>query len=103
MEKSIACPLTLAEVPVERICVEWRWTNAFSRLYTFFIGLALVVIGASLLGWGTEPVVRITSVSTWTYALIRALFVDTLRSVSANLMTFYTLVYIYKENCRDYV
>lgn len=77
---------TFTKVAIERVRIKRWWTDAFARLHALLVSFALVVTCASLLGRRTETVVRVSTISMWTDALMGTRQIDTLRSVSANLM-----------------
>lgn len=85
----------LAEVSIERIRVEWRWTDALSGLHALLVSFALAVAGAPFLSWRTESIIGISAVAVWTDALVGSWKVYALRSVAAHLVSDDALVYIF--------
>jgi len=86
--------LTLAEISVQGIRVEWRRTHALAGLHALFVSLTFVVVDASLLRRRAEAVIRVAAVSVRTHALMRARQIDALGTVTADLMSHDALVYI---------
>lgn len=61
---------TFTKIPIERVCIKWRWTNALSRLYTFFIGFAFMISDTPFLGGRTQTMIRIPTVTMRASALM---------------------------------